>query len=137
MNEDFVSFSLAKKLKEKGFVCKYPFAMYNEIGTFHSLYTSCDETLVNCVFGNRGYYDYDDFDENDCVCPTISQVLKWLREEKNLCVEVLISVRGGWYNIIYEIAPRRGFDLKHMLIEEKSYEDAAIAGIEYCLDNLI
>ncbi len=120
MNEEFVPFELAKKLKEKGF-----------------------RGEVNAYYGKwENLFDvHPALDMNDCdyraSAPTISQVLKWLREEKNLYVEVLISVRGGWYNIIYEIAPRRGFDLKHMLIEEKSYEDAAIAGIEFCLDNLI
>ena len=126
MNEDFVPFDLAKKLKEKGFNCEYPFAMYNKYEQFCPLYSS-----------DKDCFGIDDFDKHACIAPTISQVLKWLREEKNLSVEVLISMRGGWYNIIYEIAPRRGFDLKHMLIEEKSYEDAAIAGIEYVIDNLI
>lgn len=51
---EFVNFSIAKKLKDKGFTCNYPFAMYNELGYFHPLYTSCEETLVNCMFGNRG-----------------------------------------------------------------------------------
>lgn len=27
---DFVPFEIAKKLKGKGFTCKYPFAMYND-----------------------------------------------------------------------------------------------------------
>ena len=132
--EDFVSFELAKKLKEKGFVCKYPFAMYNELGVFHELYTSCDETLVNCTLGNRGYYDYDDFDECDFIAPTISQVLKWLREEKKIHIEIRLF---GEY----------GFDILHIenrkklawsgTTEYNSYESAALAGIEYVLDNLI
>lgn len=125
MNEDFVSFDLAKKLKKKGFP-QYTEKSYFvgdhkkrmcSVGTFLHVHTQNTEHLV--------------------AAPTISQVLKWLREVKNLCVEVHISMRGGWYNIIYEIAPRRGFDLKHMLIEKKSYEEAAIADIEYVIDNLI
>lgn len=89
---EFVNFELAKKLKEKGFTCNYPFAMYNELGDFHPLYTSCEETLVNCMFGNRGYYDYDDFDEADCIAPTISQVLDWFRKEKELFIDIYICI---------------------------------------------
>lgn len=122
MNEEFVPFELARKLQEKGFDWQ-TFDWYDHLGNFNKGFIP--RTLRGCPM-HREYY-----------APTIGLAMKWLREEKNLCVEVLISVRGGWYNIIYEIAPRRGFDLKHMLIEAKSYEAAAIAGIEYCLDNLI
>jgi hypothetical protein len=127
---------LAKKLKEKGFDCNEPFAMYNELGIFHPLYTSCDETLENCIFGNRGYYDYDDFDEYDCVCPTISQVLKWLREEKKRFV--VIHPTGHvvhYYYTVHNLA--RSFDTLEYTQSFATYEQAAIAGIEYVIDNLI
>lgn len=133
MTEDLVEFELAKKLNEKGLKINC-IGYYDYAGEFHYNYESDIANKEICFCHNK----YDNIWHKDLVdAPTISQALKWLREEKNLCVEVLISVRGGWYNIIYEIAPRRGFDLKHMLIEAKSYEEAAIAGIEYCLDNLI
>ena len=144
MEIDFVSFDLAKKLKEKGFKqkCLAYYDVEDNVGLLYNTQYSdealpCQYTdLLQCH--NTGEAETQSDDSGFCVdAPTISQVLKWLREEKNLCVEVLISMRGGWYNIIYEIAPRRGFDLKHMLIEKKSYEEAAIAGIEYSLDNLI
>lgn len=131
MNEDFVSFDLAKKLKEKGYPQKpdnmscMPYYEYDEVGNHAAL---CNEIVWHMSTEPR---------DTIFAAPAIHKVLKWLREKKNLYVEVHISMRGGWYNMIYEISPRRGFDLKHMLIEEKSYEDAAIAGIEYCLDNLI
>jgi hypothetical protein len=135
---------LAKKLKEKGFDCNEPFAMYNELGIFHPLYTSCDETLENCIFGNRGYYDYDDFDEYDCVCPTISQVLKWLREEKKIHICIDIYDDGWFFDIasfykgdtgVYEI--EWSYKSSNVTPNYDSFEQAAIAGIEYCLDNLI
>ena len=136
--EDFVPFELAKKLKEKGFTCQYPIAMYNELGSFHALYTSADHNPnIKSVFGNREYYDYDDFDDKDCVCPTISQVLKWLREEKKIYIMVdrSFSVRGWHYYII------DNDDFENPIQQEvehnRCYEQAAIAGIEYVLDNLI
>jgi hypothetical protein len=141
MNEDFVSFELAKKLKEKGFDCNEPFAMYNELGIFHPLYTSCDETLESCIFGNRGYYDYDDFDEYDCVCPTISQVLKWLRDSNAIHIHICLYSKR-WYCDVYTYEyyeEDREYGAKHnvQLDEFSTYEEAAIAGIEYVIDNLI
>jgi hypothetical protein len=139
MTEDFVSFDLAKKLKEKGFDCNEPFAMYNELGIFHPLYTSCDETLENCIFGNRGYYDYDDFDEYDCVCPTISQVLKWLREEKkrHLLISTYHHTPFNVHDWGYDIINLKTYNVEHYDYGHNSYEASALAGIEYVIDNLI
>lgn len=135
MNEDFVSFDLAKKLKEKGFSCKMPFAMYNEIAAFHLLTTSAPYNVCDSGFKYREYYDYEDFDEYDYIAPTISQVLKWLREEKKIYLE-LIVVDAEYMCNIYKIKPRpvewvgsTGFS--------EIYESAALAGIEFVLDNLI
>lgn len=77
---EFVNFEIAVKLKEKGFSCEMPFAMYNEIAAFHLLTTSAPYNVCDSVFKYREYYDYEDFDEYDYIAPTISQVLKWLRK---------------------------------------------------------
>lgn len=123
--EDFVPFEIAKKLKEKGFTCKYPFAMYNEDGKFYPLYSS-----------DKYYYEISDFDSRDFIAPTISQVLKWLREEKKLHIVIIIWGRTWGYNII-ELPSGRSLHWTAYQEDIKSYEDAAIAGIEYVLDNLI
>lgn len=126
--EDFVPFELAKKLKKKGFDCKYPFAIYNELGSYCPLTTSSD-----CVTCESSYNDYD---ENDIIAPTISQVLKWLRKEKKLHIVIIIWGRTWGYNII-ELPSGRSLHWTAYQEDIKSYEDAAIAGIEYVLDNLI
>jgi hypothetical protein len=150
--EDFVTFELAKKLKEKGFDCSEPFAMYNELGVFHKLYSSAD-FIVGYSIKCRDYYDYEDFDDRDYVCPTISQVLKWLREEKKIHITILVitdfstdadnNICEEWSfwsfyvtnlndgSAIYDDCQRIDS------IEHQSYEESAIAGIEYVLDNLI
>ena len=72
MNDDFAPFELAVKLKEKGYpqVKENTLAMYNEDGEWFSLAKNLDEFE----------YSFQDFDDRDCACPTISQVLKWLRK---------------------------------------------------------
>lgn len=137
---EFVDFELAKKLKEKGFTCELPFAMYNELGTFHLLTTSAPYYVCSSGHKYREYYSYDDFDDYDCVCPTISQVLKWLREEKELHVEIYM-----YHNCyLWEIYNTKIYDAdftqkreKYSEIEYETYEQAALAGIEYVLNNLI
>ena len=140
--EDFVNFSIAKKLKEKGFSCKLPYAIYNEIGQFCLLTTSAPYRVCESGYKYREYYDYNDFDENDFIAPTISQVLKWLREEKLILIGLspMQEYDGDeiveWCATVYKADKQGGMSW----IEEfyyESYEQAAIAGIEYALDNLI
>lgn len=140
--EDFVPFEIAKKLKEKGFTCKYPFAMYNELGSYCPLTTSSDYVTCESGYKYRCYYDYNDFDENDFIAPTISQVLKWLREEKFILIGLspMQEYDGNemieWCSTIYKADKQGGMSW----IEEfyyESYEQATLAGIEYVLDNLI
>ena len=136
--ETFVSFELAKKLKEKGFVCDLPFAMYNELGQFYLLTTSAPIRKAESGYTYRDYYDYEDFDENDFIAPTISQVLKWLREVKRIDAGAVWDNRDGkWVGYINEM------DMPDLVGEYvlpnsyDAYEQAVIASIEYVLDNLI
>lgn len=136
MTNEFVNFKIAKKLKDIGFECKHPFAMYNENGIFHALFTSADYCGKY-----REYYGIEDFDEHDYICPTISQVLKWLREEKKIHLFVEIADKGWYYTIYPNIRIEDGklTSDKYILgqVPFKSHEEAEIGGIEYVLDNLI
>lgn len=79
-----------------------------------------------------------------CSCPNIYQVLKWLRKKKKISVEVGIHCFLEWICSIYEFSDRlvdftqysNGID-DTVFIFYGSYEEAALAGIEYVLDNLI
>lgn len=138
MNEEFVSFEIAKKLKEKGFECDHPFAMYNEKGVFHDLCTSAQYMISASGFECRCYYDYEDFDEHDCVAPTISQVLKWLREEKKIhCLPHFDQGIDKW--LFYIANPNAGCEFVEFISGSiyDTYEQAALAGIEYAIDNLL
>lgn len=134
---DFVDFDLSKKLKEKGFSCQYPIAMYNELGSFYALYTSADHNPnIKSVLGNREYYDYDDFDDKDYICPTISQVLKWLRER-----QFILAINPEYFQeskcVAWNCDIWADGNYWDCCRANNSYESAAYAGIEYVLDNLI
>ena len=124
---DFVIFEIAKKLKEKGYpqIEKNTLAMYDEDGYISYLCSTLDAF----------YYDFDDFGEDNYVCPTISQVLKWLREEKKIAVNVEF-IPFVWQYKIFDMSVEKRFEdcgLSFYI----TYKEAAIAGIEHILDNLI
>ena len=139
--EDFVPFELAVKLKEKGFTCKYPFGMYNESGSYCPLTTSSDYVTCESGYKYRCYYDYNDFDENDFIAPTISHVLKWLEDKKKIFLTVDIEPMGFFFIINYDILTNDNgeyeFNIYNSTNTYPSSIESALAGIEYVLDNLI
>ena len=66
--------------------------------------------------------------------PTISQVLKWLRDEKKIHIQIVVWEKG-WYYEVWEFGDEPVFKIQSE--DFKTYEEAALAGIKYCLDNLI
>lgn len=123
--EDFVNFELAKKLKEKGFDLEETeiYGKFDSDGLFHSqLYFNYIETM-----------DYD-----ETIAPTISQALKWLRDEKKLYVGVTYSPKiEGLQDFFYTTIQYIG-DYQKTIYPNDSYdnwEEAALNGIEYAIDN--
>ena len=111
--EDFVTFDLAKKLMEIG--TTFPTKSYYD----------SDKMPIYSKFSNRGYIPR----------PTISQVLKWLREEKKIHIQVLFACPPNRWE--YVTIRTTNCEMRGMQASFISYELAAIAGIEYVLDNLI
>ena len=94
--EDFVNLKLAQKLKEKGFSLEKMeiYGKFDSDGLFHpQLYFNYIETM----------------DCNEIIAPTISQVLKWLRDEKKLHIEFVGNACGYLY-IVSDIPSEGGTD---------------------------
>lgn len=128
MSEDFVPYKLAVKLKEKGFIGN------GDIGCCCGFY--CEEGFnINIM--------YDDLNNNELLHneylrPSISQVLKWLRSEKKIyCLPHFEQGIDMWF--FYIAKPQAGCEFPEYMSESiyDTYEQAALAGIEYVLDNLI
>lgn len=122
MNEDFITYELAVKLKEKGFDWQ-TFDWYDMAGNF------CKGFMPRELMC-REYY-----------APTISQVLKWLRKKK-----IVISILPTGYNketglpnyyyVIYDVAEY--FWKKYEYSQSfETWEECAIDSTKYVLDNLI
>ena len=127
MTEDFVSFELAKKLKEKG---------YNK--PFYFYYRTDDQHIHHVTNAYPLIYS-DKIDDEVIIAPAISQVLKWLREEKKIHIMIAIYSHypQGNHDWGYEVINLQTHTCEYFTYEYSSYEAAAIAGIEYVIDNLI
>ena len=132
MDELFVTYEISKKLKEKGFTLGFNLYGYKPI------YTDVDKIAL---IWDIGSYEKDYFGKN-IPCPTISQVMKWLRDEKYIVFGITpMQENAGdcvcWCITIYTVVDY-GYGL---IFEEElhcySYEEAAMTGIKYSLDNLI
>lgn len=158
--EDFVPFEIAKKLKEKGFDYKCLF-VYNKEQIINPEIVKAFGELTD-----DGYYEltkegggkldwsfvyineyqliqYRDvlFARGMIKAPTISHVLKWLREEKNIHI-IVEMYDSGWYYTLFPNVRWENDKLKSdtyiMSFKHKtSFEQAALEGIKYVLDNFI
>ena len=134
MTMDFVPFELSKKLKEKGFN-EQCLAYYTKDSDFY-YNTSYDSDVENAFksFNSRPNH----------ICgkridaPTISQVLKWLRDEKNIiCLPHIEPIEEKWFFYVVRLPQASDFPEYMSLVIYDTYEEAAIAGIEHALYNLI
>lgn len=143
--EDFVNLEIAKKLKEKGFKNNC-IGYYDYAGKFHYNYESDISNKEIYFCHNR----YDNIWHRDLIdAPTISQVLKWLRDTHKLFVSpcVIADYQDDfhrdttyWSFIVANVESGDSIYREYERVAEKrydTYEQAALAGIEYVLDDLI
>lgn len=121
---EFVNFKMSMKLKEKGF----PQHMCDDgyITEEDDKYDIGDKEMIWLI---PDYLPY-------IAAPIVSQVLKWLRDEKGIHITICVCGDGWFYEVI-NISSGKSLveDYEDDIVQ--SYEEAALAGIEYVLDNLI
>ncbi|OUO00471.1 hypothetical protein [Bacteroides clarus] len=122
MTEEFVTLETSKLLKEKGFK--------EDVFTFYE---------AECVEGDLELfesYEVENFNTRPdrFSAPPQSIAQKWLREDKNLHVEVSYMHGDYW---IYDILTIPNHDLIGLsdrpLVHYKSYEEALEAGMQEAL----
>lgn len=129
--EDFVDFYLTKKLKEKGF---------QEECLCHYVDVDLVYNIESPIANNQLWFCHNKYDNiwhrDNYDAPTISQVLNWLRKEKKIYLELVIVVDTEYMCDIYKI-DERPIECLGSTEYFKTPEQAAIAGIEYVIDNII
>jgi len=130
ITEDYVSFEIAKLLKEKGFNAKcdkcYAYFADDDIRSLNLKYPKLAQLLI----------------ENRYPCVTHQMAMKWLREEHHLSVEVYRTACGY---IGCVVAIPSGTDIKFLEDDGDDlpsgtytkWEYACEASIKYCIKNLI
>ena len=132
ITEDYVSFEIAKLLKEKGFDDEYTNAFYDKSGILYFIDLLSD------------FSEHPDND-TDIAASTLYVAMKWLREEKKIGIDVNtnfdIDDGNKWYyEYGFSVFQLSGTFKKFAECDYggyKTYEDAAETAIKYCLKNLI
>lgn len=136
ITEEYVSFEIAKLLKEKGFNELCDTRYYGDDGSIPSYIRERWEDGGDiCPMSNS---DLDDGSKYaDISAPTLQMAMKWLREVHDCPIEILWhwdanSQCSYWYFVHHmELKPRPRIEYYD------TYEEAMEAAIKYCLENLI
>lgn len=129
ITEDYVSFDVAKLLKEKGFD--------NDVLITDWWY---DDSGISHKRGNYSYSGAPLYDKKTCFnCPTIQLAIKWLREKHRF----FINIQRCKFKFFFAIesmdeSSENEYSLGHFKeFERSTYEEACEAAIRYTLENLI
>lgn len=131
IEEDYVSFEIAKLLKEKGFdeICEYKYGVLN-----------VDEGYVLQRFFKP--IKNSELIDNAYTAPTHQMALKWLRE-KSIIITVVytrysLQTIGAQLMFGFNIQNVHGESLfENAEVAYDSYEQAEMDAIKYSLENLI
>ena len=127
ITEDYVSFEVAKLLKEKGFDWEV-----------HRSYLMNDTVFI------PGDISDVPLRKDAIRIPTLQMAMKWLRNEKYYYIQVMLD---GWacggHSGYYVVIQKTDSNFEMMLQDAvddvfyQTYEEAAESAIKYCLENLI
>ena len=127
MKEDYVSFEIAKLLKEKGFDWEV-----------HRSYLVNDNVFI------PGDINDVPLRKDAIRIPTLQMAMKWLREEHdifiaiNIIPNITVTMEQRYYFFKpYKNRRIHNFPLDYSIQCYETYEEACEAGIKYCLKNLI
>ena len=152
ITEDYVSFEIARLLKEKGFDGECRAFWKDWKGEIRLC--SCNNAHMFEYCHNSMLERYNDAEETNIAAPTLQMAMKWLREEHNLVITILpilsridhsTAMMNGWrsdvsriklsiYGSIVDVVD--GIDGGN-IPNCDTYEQACEAAIKYCLENLI
>ena len=141
VEEAYVSFKIAKLLKENGFPQEYDIyhsMVYNEedYEDEYEVQRMVIETRI-VKAGTLSSYPVG-VPEPKCYCPTQQMAMRWLREVHNIHIDICsIWDIAHWLYQVFVTTPRTARNSYVDKILYTSYEEAVEAALEYSLKNLI
>ena len=141
VQEDYVSFKIAKLLKEKGFdeTCR---AFWKD---WDDSIVLCDCNSSHCIqyCTNSILEKYNDCEETNIAAPTLQMAMKWLRE-KCYCHIVIdytfkadANLSEEYVSYCYSVENAKTYVQYTHNEWYSTYEETCEAAIKYCLENLI
>ena len=133
IKEDYVSFEVAKLLKEKGF----------NADTEHDMWYAVEKFSTGCHWNSCTYKVGDitrEYDEKCCiVMPTLQMARKWLREDKNVDIEISVYSKGfdGTLTYCADILTYGNRLIMGQPIIDATYEQTCEKAIQYTLENVL
>lgn len=123
ITEDYVSFEVAKLLKEKGFNESCVWAYDPNSASFAKSYSEHKNSELN-------EYEYSK--------PTFQMAMKWFRKEHNIHIDIVsIWNQKRWEYQVFVITP---ITSQCPYVDDKlymGYEEAVEVALKYSLENLI
>ena len=126
ITEDFVSFEIAKLLKENGFD--------EECSCF---YDNIDYGTPGLEVDGQLYYKNSALDDEEYAAPTLQMAMKWLREKYNIFICILFLEEYDGYGYTIENIVKKNYIATSRNSSYKELEEACKVAIKYCLENLI
>jgi hypothetical protein len=115
ITEDYVSFEIAKLLKEKGF----------------------EQHKCQHSYTSKGEFKWsDDLDPYECAAPTHQMAMKWLREVHKVNIEIHYNRFGENYKYLIIYKPEVLDDIRSLGVYFH-YEETVEAALKYVLEYLI
>lgn len=127
ITEDYVSFLIAKLLREKGFDIRCS-DYYDKNGEVYPVFPGIANNSVYLKY-NAEYYHR----------PTHAIAIKWIRENFDIFIENKISGKFQFYCVVWANynSERDIFLHEHVTKCYSLPEEATEAALRYCLENLI
>ena len=127
ITEDYVSYEVAKLLKEKGFDIPVRYE-------YHFVHNINQKPQFHRHLHNFNGEEYGRLRSKWYSAPTLQMACKWLREEKRLVISIDLNYSDNSYSYIIDSI------IEHRIVGYglgKTYEEAVEAAIKVTLENLI
>ena len=136
ITEDYVSFEIAKLLKEKRFDCNTN-CYYIEDSDTRTLFYSPIRENHNASIENNEFNIHINISSGKMSAPTLQMAMKWLRETFEIHCQIDCPIAASnWRYGIRDMNQDEWVTLRNMGNYE-TYEEACEEAIRYCLENLI
>jgi hypothetical protein len=136
IKEDYVSFEVAKLLKEKGFDGDINCYYIEESADKNLCYSPIKQNHNKRITNNE--FDIDiNVSSEKISAPTLQMTMKWLLKKYNIFICILFLEESNGFGYTIENIVKKEYITTSENDGYSTYEETAEEAIKYCLENLI